>query len=86
MVLKTLNQRRQDRCLSFSIRCTKHSLNSRLFPKNHNKYHDIRSPDMFVVNNANNNFYRDSAVPYCQQLLNTHMRDMQRGKAGEGEK
>ena len=32
---------------------------------------------MFVVNKANNNFYRDSAIPHCQRLLNAHMREKQ---------
>ena len=38
---------------------------------------------MFVVNHTN--FYRESAVSYSQQLLNTHMRDKQGARPARGE-
>ena len=75
--LKTLKQRRQERCLSFSLKCIQHPLSYKAFPKNHDKNHILRNQEVFKVNHAYNNFYRDSAIPYCQRLLNTHMREKQ---------
>ena len=81
--LQSLKMRRQGRYLSFNLICMKHPLNSRLFPKNPDKNHNIRDQETFVVNHANHNFYRDLAVPYCQRLLNKHVRDQKESEAGK---
>ena len=66
--LKTLYERRQDRCLDFAIKCKKHPRNRRLFPlRNTNK---CREEEKFIVNFANGTKYKNSAIPFCQRLLN----------------
>ena len=70
--LKTFKLRRQDRCLSFILKCIKHPLNSRFFPKNHEKNHSNRSQEVFAVNHANNNFYRFSYTIVSDITKYTH--------------
>ena len=68
--LKTLYERRQDRCLDFAIKCKKHPRNRRLFPlRNTNK---CREEEKFIVNFASGTKYKNSAIPFCQRLLNEH--------------
>ena len=71
--LKTLKQRREEKCLSFSLKCLKHPQLKRLFPLNENS-HSLRNKDEFKINFAHTETYKKSAIPYCQQLLNNHMR------------
>ena len=68
--LKTLKQRREEKCLAFSLKCLKHPELKRLFPKNENAY-TLRKKEEFKVNFAYTEDYRRSAIPYCQQLLNS---------------
>ena len=71
--LETLSDRRGKRCLDFALKCLKHPRNSRLFPQNENQNtHDVRIHEQFKVNFATTSTYRDSAIPYCQRLLNDH--------------
>ena len=73
--LKTLNQRREDRCLSFSIKSLKHPVHKRLFPVNPRFRENpdyLREREPFVVNFAKTSSYKNSTIPYCQNLLNTH--------------
>ena len=70
--LETMAQRRNKRCLSFSIKATKHPQMKDLFPLNDQTTHNVRKHEKFKVNHAYNNFYRNSAIPYCQRLLNQH--------------
>ena len=69
--LKTLKQRREDKCLSFSLKCLKHPQLKRLFPRNEN-LHQTRKKDEFKINFAYTEHYRKSAIPYCQLMLNNH--------------
>ena len=69
VTMKTLKQRREDKCLAFSLKCLKHPELKRLFPKNENAY-TLRNKEEFKVNFAYTEDYRRSAIPYCQQLLN----------------
>ena len=74
--LDTLYNRREKRCLDFSLKCVKHTRNSRMFPLNDAvSGHDTRQTDMFKVNFAKTSTYQDSTIPYCQKLLNTHFRN-----------
>ena len=74
--LETLFDRRQRRCLDFAVKCVKHPRNRRLFPLNVNQdNHDIRRPEVFAVNFARTSNYKDSAIPFCQRLLNEHIRN-----------
>ena len=69
--LKTLLQRRQDRCLTFAKKCLKHPVHKRLFPlNNNNKNCKYTSREKFEVNFAKTDTYRMSALPYLQRLLN----------------
>ena len=73
--LKSLKDRREKKCLDFSLRCVKHDKNSRIFPLNPNiieKHHDVREREMFVVNSARTDAYTKSTIPYCQRMLNKH--------------
>ena len=69
--LKTLYQRRENRCLKCAEKCLKHSVNKRLFPLNKNKHnlHTV-SKEKFVVNFARGEELKKSAIPYLQRLLN----------------
>ena len=75
--LKTLKQRREEKCLSFSLKCLKHPQLKRLFPRNDNP-HSLRNTDEFKINFANTEHYRKSAIPYCQRMLNNHAKTKMR--------
>ena len=72
--LETIYDRREKRCLDFSIKCIKHSQNSRFFPLNPclENQSKIRDREYFNVNFAHTEDYKNSAIPYCQRLLNSH--------------
>ena len=70
--LQTLSERREKRCLDFSHKCLKHPRNKRLFPPNPSYNNKTRDSEPFHVNFAGTETYRNSAIPYCQRLLNQH--------------
>ena len=70
--LKSLEARRQDRMLNFSLKAIKHPQNKRIFPMNETHQHNMREREPFKVNFANTENYRTSAVPSCQRTLNTY--------------
>jgi hypothetical protein len=71
--LQTLSSRRNKRCLDFSLKCLKHPRNSRIFPINTRTHGQNQNSTEFVeVNWAKTETYRQSAIPYCQRLLNQH--------------
>ena len=73
--LKTLQERREKQCLDFAIKCVKHPKMKRLFPLNTEiSEHNLRQREVFKVNFAHTSAYKDSAIPYCQRLLNEHMK------------
>ena len=65
--LQTLYSRRENRCLDFALKCSKHQRNKRLFPLKAGK-----TKEKYVVNWARTETYKNSAIPYCQRLLNEH--------------
>ena len=71
--LQTLALRRQERCLNFALKCIKHPKMDNLFPVNpeRSQYH-LRQKETFKVNFAHTTSYRNSAIPYCQRLLNDY--------------
>ena len=72
--LTRLSDRRQERCLNFAKKSLKHTRNKKLFPIRpdiQNAPH-LRNKEIFEVNFSSGSKYRDSAIPYCQRLLNTH--------------
>ena len=73
--LHTLFDRRVQRCLTFSLRSIKHDRNSKMFPLNKTAgVLNTRQSERFTVNFASTSAYRDSAVPFCQRLLNDHFK------------
>ena len=73
--LLTLSERREKRCLDFSLKCLKHPRHSSLFPLNPyylSQQHEERNREKFTVNFARTDTYKDSTIPYCQRLLNQH--------------
>ena len=70
--LKTLFERREKRCLDFSIKCLKNTRNQRIFPANPDHNNRVGESEPYQVNFARTDKYKDSAVPYCQRLLNKH--------------
>ena len=71
--LDTFQSRRQKRCLDFSLKCAKHARNQRIFPLvDPNPSYKLRNSEMFKFNFVHTFTYKDSAVPFCQRLLNKH--------------
>ena len=69
--LDTLFSRREDRCLSFALKCLKHPDLRRKFPLNkNNPSQKFSSREKYEVNFARTDTYRDSAIPYLQRILN----------------
>ena len=77
--LQTLHERREERCLNFSLKCIKHSENSRFFPLNPSIENDmdVRERENFHVNFARTEDYKQSAIPHCQRLLNSYFENKQ---------
>ena len=71
--LQTLCERRDERCLNFGIKAIKHPRNSRFFPLNPNINNGTTFlGEKFIVNYGRTEDYRQSTIPYCQRLLNSH--------------
>ena len=71
--LQTLAERRKKRCLDFALKCAKHPKMEKLFPlKKEKSTHYLRQKEIFEVNFASTTSYKNSAVPYCQRLLNQY--------------
>ena len=71
--LETLFQRRQKRCLDFAKKCVKHPKLKDLFPFNpETSKYDLRNRELFKINFAHTSRYKQSAIPFCQRLLNSH--------------
>ena len=81
--LETLKARRETRCLDFSLKCLKQETNKRIFPLNPINLTNVRSREKFKVNFAYTNAYKNSAIPYCQRLLNQR-EEMRRREEKEG--
>ena len=85
--LKKLSERRATRCLDFSLKCIDHEQNNRFFPRNPTIGigTDVRNREEFQVNFARTQQYKESAIPYCQRLLNNYSRARQaKERAGAG--
>ena len=76
--LTTLYQRQQERC--FSLKCLKHPQNSRLFPRNMENTNFVRDHEEFKVHYARHEFYKNSAIPFNQRLLNTNAKESRQEK------
>ena len=74
MNLETLDERRENLCLSFARKCTKNKKLSHMFPLRE-KTHEMktRKNEKYQVYKANNERYRNSAIIHMQHLLNSNM-------------
>jgi hypothetical protein len=68
--LEQLATRRQARCLAFAKSCLKNKQTESMFPLNPDTQHNLREAEKYTINFAHTENYRNSAVPYCQRLLN----------------
>ena len=71
--LETLSQRRENLCLKFAQSCVKNPKLHEMFPKNiktHNM--ETRKQEIYKVEHANTERYKNSAIIYMQNLLNEH--------------
>ena len=75
--LKSLSERRKIRCLSFAKRCIKNPHTKAMFPLNPEGIQNVRQTEKYSVNFARTENYKNSAVPYCQRLLNEDHRQEQ---------
>ena len=77
--LEKLFSRRENRCLSFGLRCLKHKKHKSMFPLNDEEItstHDVRHRNKFKVNFARTSTYKNSAIPFIQTKLNDHFKNM----------
>ena len=63
--LKRLSDRREEKMLSFSLKCLKTDFCKDLFPEN-----DPARKEKFHINFARTEQYFKSAIPQCQRTLN----------------
>ena len=74
--LQKLSERRENRCLKFGLQSLLHPENNKMFPVNPQileNPHNTRNTEHFVVNKANSESYRKSAIPYIQRMLNNYV-------------
>ena len=71
--LETLNDRREQLCLKFAIKTSKHPRMKHLFPLNI-KQHEMktRHQEKYIVQHAHNERLKKSSIIYMQNLLNKH--------------
>ena len=72
--LQKLSDRRETRCLAFAKRCLLNPQTKDMFPLNEQGPLNIRNTEKYIVNFARTENYKNSAVPYCQRLLNEDYR------------
>ena len=85
--LSRLSERRLSRCLDFSLKCRKDIHNARFFPLNPNLSNTLetRGREHFKVNFCRTKKYQDSAIPFCQRLLNQHWCEKEEERRAEGQ-
>ena len=73
--LISLEERREQRCLRFALKCLTHPVHNRMFPVNPQIYKEIptRNQEHFAVNMAKSESYRKSAIRYIQRKLNDYV-------------
>ena len=86
--LASLSERGKSQCLAFAKRCLSDPQTKEMFPLNPESSLNLRKPEKYMVNFAHTEGYRNSAVPFCQRLLNADAKDREaaaRVGPGEGE-
>ena len=72
--LKTLEQRREDLCLTFAMKCTNNETHKHIFKPSDNPL--LHHPTIFQIPFSLNERYRKSPIPYLTDLLNKHHETM----------
>ena len=74
----TLEDRRTLLCLKFAKNCLKNETVKDFFPRK-KKLHKMkkRKENIFVINKAQTKKYKNTAIPYMQQLLNVENKEKQ---------
>ena len=71
--LETLENRREQLCLTFARKCTKIDKLKHIFPLKEKRHiMKTRKPEKFKVYKANHERYKNSAIIYMQKLLNSN--------------
>ena len=80
--LETLNARKEQLCLKFAIKASKHPRMKHLFPLNI-KEHDMetRHQEKYIVQHAHNERLKKSSIIYMQHLLNKHENENHKKKS-----
>ena len=69
--LDPLDERRENLCLNFAIKCTENNRMKFMFPQNEKKHEmDTRDTPKFIVQHANKERLKKSSIIYMQNLLN----------------
>ena len=69
--LQSLEDRREQLSLRFVKKSLKNATFTKLFPlKNPKHVMSVRNPLKYMINKANTERYKNSAIPYLQRLLN----------------
>ena len=80
--VKSLFERRENRSLSFAIKCTKHKTNMSMFPLNPSQdTHTVRNREKFLVNKSHTTKYMKSTIPYLQRRLNSYTQKLKEVRA-----
>ena len=69
--METLDERRETLCLNFAKRCLKNEKARKMFPMNYKEHAmKTRNNDLYKVQHANTERFKNSALIYMQNLLN----------------
>ena len=74
--LTTLEERREELCLSFALKCTSDPKHKKLFQLNENSF--LHHPDKFKPPFCQNERYAKSPVPYLTNLLNKYYQNLKK--------
>ena len=71
--METLENRREELCLNFALKCVKHKKLKKMFPLNRKSHNmDTRENEKYEVQFAYNGRLKKSSIPYMQRMLNEH--------------
>ena len=74
--LDLLKNRRQQKCLTFGLKCIQHPKHRKMFPMNENNLrYQTRHRELFKVNTARTSYYQSSSIIYIQTKLNEYFLD-----------
>ena len=83
--LRSLESRRDHKSLQFGLRCLQHPKHKEMFPLNEdNLRYPTRSREIFLVNRARTEYYKNSSIIFIQKKLNEYF--MNKENAAEKKK